>query len=47
VTFLIGSHQYSAVVDTGCEALILSTQMYDELRAKGVESLQLSTQVSF
>jgi hypothetical protein len=28
----------------GCEASILSMQMYDELRAKGVESLELPTQ---
>jgi hypothetical protein len=29
--FLIGSHQYSAVLETGCEASILSVQLYNEL----------------
>jgi len=44
VKFLIGSHQYSAVLDTGCEASILSEQSYNELKANGVESLELPTQ---
>jgi len=39
VKFLIGSHQYSAVLDTGCEASILSEQLYNELISSGVESL--------
>jgi len=41
--FLIGSHQYSAVLDTGCEASILSEQLYNELKLNGVESLELPT----
>ena len=44
VKFLIGSHQHSAVLDTGCEASILSKQLYNELKANGVESLELPTQ---
>jgi hypothetical protein len=44
VKFHIGSQQYSAVVDTGCEASILSEPLYNELKAKGVESLELPTQ---
>jgi hypothetical protein len=39
VNFLVGSHQYSAVLDTGCEASILSEELYDELKANGVKSL--------
>ena len=42
--FLIGSHQHSAVLDTGCEASILSEQLYNELKANGVQSLELPTQ---
>lgn len=42
--FFIGSHQYSAVLDRGCEASILSEQFYNELKAKGVKSLELPTQ---
>ena len=42
--FLLGSHQYSAVLDTGCKASILSEQLYNELKANGVESLELPTQ---
>jgi hypothetical protein len=42
--FHIGSQQYSAVVDTGCEASILSEPLHNELEAKGVESLELPTQ---
>ena len=41
--FLIGPHQYSAVLDTGCEASILSEQLYNELKLNGVESLELPT----
>jgi hypothetical protein len=44
VKFCIGSQQYSAVVDTGCEASIMSKTLYNELKAKGVESLELPTQ---
>jgi hypothetical protein len=46
VKFLIGSHKCSAVLDTGCEASILSEQLYNELKANGngVESLELSAQ---
>jgi hypothetical protein len=44
VTFSVGSYQLSAVLDTGCEASILSTQLYNELRANGVEILELPTQ---
>jgi hypothetical protein len=36
VKFLIGSHQYSAVLDTGCEVSILSEQLYKELKLNGV-----------
>ena len=43
--FLTGSHQYSAVLDTGCEASILSEQFYNELKSNGVESLELPTQI--
>jgi hypothetical protein len=45
VKFLIGSHRYSAVLDTRCKASILSEQLYNELKANGVESLELPTQV--
>jgi hypothetical protein len=44
VKFLIGSHQYSAILDTGCEVSILSEQLYNELKANGVENLELPTQ---
>jgi len=44
VTFSVGSYQLSAVLDTGCEAFVLSTQLYNELRANGVEILELPTQ---
>jgi len=44
VRFPIGSHQYSAVLDTGYEASILSEQLYNELEANGVESLELPAQ---
>jgi hypothetical protein len=44
VKFLIGSHQYSAILDTGCEVSILSEQLYKELKLKGDESLELPTQ---
>jgi len=44
VKFLIGSHQYSVVLDTVCKASILSEQLYNELKANGVESLKLPTQ---
>jgi len=44
VNFLIGLHQHSAVLDTGCEASILSEQLYNELKTNGVESLELPTQ---
>jgi hypothetical protein len=36
VKFLIGSHQYSANLDTGCEASILSELLYNELKLNGV-----------
>ena len=41
--FLIGSHHYSAVLDTGCEASILSEELHNELKLNGVESLELAT----
>jgi hypothetical protein len=44
VKFMLGSQQYSAILDTGCEASIISESMYRELKAKGVESLELPTQ---
>ena len=44
VKFLIGSRQHSVVLDTGCEASILSEQLYNELKANGVESLEMLTQ---
>ena len=44
MNFLIGSHKYSAVLDAACEASILSEQLYNELKANGVESLELPTQ---
>ena len=44
VKFLVGSHQYSAVLDTGCEASILSEQLYNELKSHGIDSLELPTQ---
>jgi len=44
VKFLMGSHQYSAVLDKGCEASILSEQLYNKLILNGVESLELQTQ---
>jgi len=44
VKFLIGWHQYSAVLDTGCEASILSQQLYNELKLNAVESFELPTQ---
>jgi hypothetical protein len=47
VKFLIGSHQYSAGLDTVCEASILSEQLCNELKANGVESLELPTKKNF
>jgi hypothetical protein len=44
VKFHIGSHQYSAVLDTGREASILSEPLYNELKVNGIESLELPTQ---
>ena len=44
MTFSVGSYQLSAVLDIGCEASILSTQLYNELRSNGVEILELPTQ---
>ena len=44
MTFSVVSYQLSAVLDTGCEASIVSTQLYNELRANGVEILELPTQ---
>ena len=44
VNFLIGAHPYSAVLDTGCEASIMSKRLYSELKSKGIESLELPTQ---
>jgi hypothetical protein len=43
VKFLTGSHQYSAVLDIGCEASNLSEQLNNELKTNGVESLELLT----
>jgi hypothetical protein len=43
VKFLIGLHQCSAVLDTVCEASILSEQLYNELKSNGVKSLELPT----
>jgi hypothetical protein len=39
--FLIGAHQFSAVLDTGCDASILSEWLYNEMKSNGVESLEL------
>jgi hypothetical protein len=44
VKFRIRSQQYSAFVDMGCEASILSEPLYNQLKAKGVESHELPTQ---
>jgi hypothetical protein len=44
VKFLIGAHQYSAVLDTGCEASSMSEQLYKELKSNEIESLELPTQ---
>jgi hypothetical protein len=44
VKILIGSHQYSGVLDTGCEVSILLEQLYNELKLNGFESLELPTQ---
>ena len=41
---LTGSRRYSAVLDASCEALIVSEQLYNELKVNGVESLELPTQ---
>jgi hypothetical protein len=41
---MLGSQQYSAILDTGCEVSIISEFMYRELKAKGVESIELPTQ---
>jgi hypothetical protein len=43
VKFLIGSHRFSAILDTGCKASILSEHLYNELKLNGVESLELPT----
>jgi hypothetical protein len=44
VKFILGTQQYSAILDTACEASIISENMYRELKAKGVKSLELPTQ---
>src|SRR5215510_4582257 len=44
VNFFIGTHPYSAVLDTGCEASIMSERLYSELKSRGIESLELPTQ---
>jgi hypothetical protein len=43
VKFLVGSHQNSTVLDTGCEASILSEQLYNELISNVFESIELPT----
>jgi hypothetical protein len=43
VKFLIGAHKY-VVLDTGCEASIMSEQLYKELKSNGADSLELPTQ---
>jgi hypothetical protein len=44
IKFLIGNHPCSAVIDTGCEASLISEQLYEDLKSRGVESLELPTQ---
>jgi hypothetical protein len=44
VKFNLGAQQYSAILDTGCEASIMSENLYREFKALGVESLELPTQ---
>jgi len=44
VKFIVETHQYSAVLDTGCKASILSEQLSNKLKTNGVESLELLTQ---
>jgi hypothetical protein len=44
VNFLIGTYPCSAVVGAGCEASLISKQMYGKLKSRRVESLDLPTQ---
>jgi hypothetical protein len=43
VKFNLGAQQYSAILDTGCGASIMSGNLYRELKALGFESLELPT----
>jgi hypothetical protein len=44
VNCILGTQQYFAILDTGCEASIMSENLYRELKTRGVEILELPTQ---
>jgi hypothetical protein len=40
----IGNQQCLALIDTGCQCSIMSEELHNELKARGLDSLELHTE---
>jgi hypothetical protein len=44
IRILIGNQPCRALIDTGCQCSIISEELYNEFKARGLDSLELPTQ---